>query len=70
MPLIILNFLSTKRANLTKMTMALVEKDKRGRACLDYARYILFCRIFLVKHMMMTNMLVRRKRRGGNMMFI
>ena len=55
---------------MTIMTMALVEKDKRGRACLDYARYILVCRIFLVKHMMMTNMLVRRKRRGGNMMFI
>ena len=52
------------------MTMALVEKDKRRKVCLDYARYILVCRIFLVKHMMMTNMLMWRKRRGGNMMFI
>ena len=32
-----------KKANLTKMTMTLVEKDKRGRVCLDYARYILVC---------------------------
>ena len=52
------------------MTMTLVEKDKRGRVSLDYARYILVFRIFMVKHMMMTNMLMRRKRRGGNMMFI
>ena len=52
------------------MTMALVEKDKRRKVCLDYARYILVCGIFMVKHIMMTNMLMWRKRRGGNMMFI
>ena len=49
------------------MMLSDMESDKGARVCLDYTRYISVCRIYM---MITINMLMWRKRRGGNMMFI